>query len=102
MSDDEGYVHDPEAFDDGGQRRDGSADETDGSLLGVHPTAADRSFGWRGWTLVGLIVLAFVVAPAGIYLLPPGGEGYRFALILLPLFPALFLALGAVWATTRP
>ncbi|AGB15289.1 hypothetical protein Halru_0662 [Halovivax ruber XH-70] len=99
MSDDEGYVHDPATFDEAGERTD---DESDSTLTGVHPTSVDRTFGWRGWVLVGIIVLAFIVAPAGIYLLPPGAEGYRFALILFPLFPALLLAAGAVWATTRP
>ncbi|MFC3956761.1 hypothetical protein [Halovivax cerinus] len=112
MSEDQGYVHDPAAFDEDGERRESHSNDepgpngdgtgTDGSLTGVHPTATDRTFGWRGWALVGIIVLAFIVAPAAIYLLPPGAEGYRFALILLPLFPALVLAVGAVWATTRP
>ncbi|ELZ12199.1 hypothetical protein C479_05308 [Halovivax asiaticus JCM 14624] len=102
MSDDQGYVHDPAAFDEDGDRTDGASEESDDTLTGVHPTSIDRTFDWRGWVLVGIIALAFIVAPAGIYLFPPGAEGYRFALILLPLFPALLLASGAVWATTRP
>ncbi len=101
-SDDGGYVHDPAAFDADGDEEaagpadDGSADEP------VHPAAADREFDWRGWTLVGVLVFAFLVAPTAIYLFPPGAEGYRFALLILPLAPAVLLAVTAVWATTRP
>ncbi|WP_247731242.1 hypothetical protein [Halovivax limisalsi] len=106
MSDDEGYVHDPAAFDADGERRgeasDGSAERATDSRTGVHPTAADRTFGRRGWILVGVIVLAFVVAPLSIYVLTPEAEVYLMALIILPLFPAILLGLTAVWATTRP
>lgn len=106
MSDDDGYVHDPAAFNADGERRDeeadGSAERATDSRTGVHPTAADRTFGWRGWILVCVIVLAFVVAPLSIYLLTPDSEVYLLALIILPLFPAILLALTAVWATTRP
>ena len=80
-----------------------NAGETDDdSLTGVHPTAVDREFGQRGWILVAVIVLAFVIAPIGVMLVPPGGEGYLFALVLVPLIPAVVLAATAVWATTRP
>lgn len=104
-SDDGGYVHDPGAFDEGGQRRGSGADAgADGPSDGVddpaHPAAADREFDWRGWILVGVIVFAFIVAPATIILLPPAE--YLFGLIVLPLVPALLLAITAVWATTRP
>jgi len=68
----------------------------------VHPATADREFDWRGWTLVGVIVFAFLAAPTLIYLVPPGAEGYRFALLIVPLAPAILLAITAVWATTRP
>ncbi|SFB70897.1 hypothetical protein SAMN05444422_101370 [Halobiforma haloterrestris] len=100
-SDDGGYVHDPSAFDEDGEHRD-EADDADDGVETVHPAAADREFDWRGWTLVGVIVFAFVVAPAAIILVPPGSESYRFALLILPLAPALVLAVTAVWATTRP
>ncbi|WP_254762884.1 hypothetical protein [Natrinema marinum] len=96
-NDDGGYVHDPAAFDaDGDGEAAGSADDP------VHPEAADREFDWRGWALVGVIAFAFLVAPTAIYLVPPGAEGYRFALLILPLAPAVVLAVTAVWATTRP
>ncbi|ELY82812.1 hypothetical protein C487_00995 [Natrinema pallidum DSM 3751] len=101
-SDDGGYVHDPAAFDTDadGEQGDGPADG--GGDEPPHPATVDREFDWRGWVLVGVLCFAFLVAPAAIYLVPPGAEGYRFALLILPLVPALLLAITAVWATTRP
>lgn len=98
-SDDGGYVHDPGAFDEDGTRT--ASAEDDWVRNPDHPEASDREFDWRGWTVVGMIVLAFIVAPVAITFWPPG-VGYRFALLTLPLFPAFFLAVTAVWATTRP
>ncbi|WP_436347440.1 hypothetical protein [Natronorubrum sp. FCH18a] len=96
-SDDGGYVHDPAAFEE-----DGESDEGDNWLVNpAHPETADREFDWQGWVVVGMIVVAFIIAPAAILLWPPS-VGYRFALLTLPLFPAFFLAITAVWATTRP
>ncbi|AXR79269.1 hypothetical protein [Natrarchaeobaculum sulfurireducens] len=98
-SDDGGYVHDPSAFDEDGTRQEeGDDDWVDDP---AHPTTADREFDWRGWTLVGVIVFAFIVAPVAIVLWPPD-VGYLFALLILPLVPAVLLAITAVWATTRP
>lgn len=101
-SDDGGYVHDPAAFDADadGDRADERADEDSDDP--VHPARADREFDWRGWILVGVLCFAFLVAPTAIFLVPPGAEGYRFALLILPLAPAVLLAVTAVWATTRP
>ncbi|RKD95730.1 hypothetical protein [Halopiger aswanensis] len=114
-SDDGGYVHDPGAFDEDGERREPAgtadtdaaagerapdADRDDWVEDPIHPGMVDREFDWRGWTLVGVIVFAFLIAPATIILLPP--SNYRFALLILPLAPAVLLALTAVWATVRP
>ncbi|WP_246998837.1 hypothetical protein [Halosolutus gelatinilyticus] len=107
-SDDGGYVHDPSAFDENDARRESADDSLADSSSDdwvddpAHPDAADREFDWRGWVLVGVIFFAFVVAPATIILLPPSAEGYRFALLIVPLAPALLLAVTAIWATTRP
>jgi hypothetical protein len=68
----------------------------------VHPEASDREFGRRGWLLVGVLFVAFVVAPVTIYLVPPSASAYFTVLIVFPLLPALLLAAVAVWATTRP
>ncbi|MFP9190466.1 hypothetical protein [Natronosalvus vescus] len=105
-SDDAGYVHDPDAFDEDGNRRgDEATDRTgdDDAWLEepIHPESIDREFGRRGWILVGMIVLAFIVAPGMILLIPPD-TSYLFALLIIPLVPAVLLALTAVWATTRP
>ncbi len=107
-SSDDGYVHDPSGFDAEGDRvssesgSDSDSDADDGRFSEpVHPDVADRSFDWRGWVLVGVIVVAFIVAPLTILLWPPS-YNYFFALLILPLAPAFLLAATAVWATTRP
>ncbi len=105
-SDDGGYVHDPAAFDgpDGrGAETETAEGDSDGDWTDAprHPATAEREFDWRGWVLVGAIVLAFVVAPLSILLWPPH-LNYFVALLILPLLPAALLALTAVWATTRP
>ena len=97
-SDDSGYVHDPGAFDEDGNR---SASGDDATEYDVHTATVDREFDWRGWVVVGMIVVTFVLAPLAIYLWPPG-VGYHFAMVVLPLVPAVLLAITAVWATTRP
>jgi hypothetical protein len=84
MSDDEGYVYEP------------GMEETQ---VGAH---ADREFDWRGWTLVGTVVFAFLVAPAIIVLHPPDMLPFFVAYLVLPLFPAVLLGVVAVWAATRP
>lgn len=102
-SDDGGYVHDPAAFDANADEKRGGDEPADGDTDEPrHPAVADREFDWRGWILVGVLGFAFLVAPTAIYLVPPGAEGYRFALLILPLAPAVVLAITAVWATTRP
>ncbi len=110
-SDDGGYVHDPSTFDadgsvsdtdDGsGGRRPRDGEQADWVADPSHPESADREFDWRGWVLVGVIVFAFIVSPLAIVLWPPDFN-YLFALLILPLAPAVLLALTAVWATTRP
>ncbi|ELY99291.1 hypothetical protein [Natrialba asiatica] len=105
-SDDDGYVHDPTAFngpDDRGAETETAEADSDGEWTDAprHPATAEREFDWRGWILVGAIVLAFVVAPLSILLWPPH-LNYFVALLILPLLPAALLALTAVWATTRP
>jgi hypothetical protein len=90
----------------------GAGTGTDGSgeVAGGEPARGeDREFDWRGWTLVGMILLAFVVIPVTIFYVPRAGSvlaatglSYRDAFLFLPLVPALLLGLMAVWATTRP
>lgn len=87
MSDEEGYVHRP---DDDPYLREQAVDP------------ADREFDWQGWTLVGMVVLAFVVAPAIILFHPPDLLPFFVAYLVVPLLPAVLLGLVAVWATARP
>ena len=72
----------------------------------VHPEEVDREFDWRGWVLVGAIVVSFLVIPTIIVLYPHVGTmfGLSFwdAYLVLPMIPAVVLAAIAVWATTRP
>lgn len=96
--DDAGYVHDPGEFDASGER---DGDEGGAAVQRAPPTDADREFDWRGWVLVGVLVVALLVAPALIIWNPPGLP-YEAALLALPMVPALLLGLVAVWATTRP
>ena len=63
--------------------------------------SSDDEFGWRGWVLVGAILVAFVGAPLAIYFYPPGGAAYIPALVVLPLVPGVALAIIAVWAALR-
>lgn len=113
-----GYVHTPEGVEQKGESPSDTAGTTaqpsnttattrqavglDGEQDVVHPDAVEREFDWRGWVLVAVLFVAFVVAPLTIYLVPPGGEYYFTVLIVMPLVPAILLALVAVWATTRP
>ncbi|WP_255149030.1 hypothetical protein [Halorarius halobius] len=94
--DEDGYVHDPAAFD-----ADDAAD--------AKPRGEDREFGLRGWILVGWILVAFVVVPAYLFFFPRASEtlelfglGFRDTYLFVPLLPALVLGALAVWATTRP
>jgi hypothetical protein len=82
----------------------GIVSDGDGSDPGPAGAAsADSSsgdeFGPRGWLLLAAIVVAFVVVPLVIYFRPPGVP-FQFAYLVLPLVPAVLLALLAVWVTT--
>ena len=63
------------------------------------PAPDEREFGRRGWVLLAGMLVAFVIVPAIIYFRPPGVP-YVVAYLVLPLVPAVGLALLAVWATT--
>ncbi|MFO7927232.1 MAG: hypothetical protein ACQET5_01340 [Halobacteriota archaeon] len=87
-----------------GTDRDVSLPDDDSPI--VHPEAVDRTFDWRGWSLVGAIFVAFLLVPGLIYLYPhaPSNVGLSFwdTYLVLPMIPAIVLGLLAVWATTRP
>lgn len=88
--DEKGYVHRPS-----GSPRPSQAPPAD-------------EFDWRGWVLVGAIVVAFLVVPATLLYLPQAkgavaslGLTLRDAYLVLPLVPALVLGAIAVWAAVR-
>ncbi|MBV0900540.1 hypothetical protein [Haloarcula salina] len=88
---DGGYVHRPE----------GDADAS--------PDAGtDAEFGTSGWALVGMLVVAFLIVPGAILLLPAAqgiiralGLTLRDAYLTLPLIPAFALGAFAVWSALR-
>ncbi|ELZ66940.1 hypothetical protein C457_12924 [Haloferax prahovense DSM 18310] len=61
-------------------------------------------FGDRGWVLVGVVALCFLVIPGAVYLVPSlpamAGLPYLAAMLALPMLPALALGLVAVWSMT--
>jgi hypothetical protein len=68
----------------------------------------ESEFDWRGWLLVGVVVVAFVVAPVSILALPAAqsliaslGLTLRDAYLVVPLVPAFLLGAVAVWAAVR-
>jgi hypothetical protein len=67
----------------------------------VHPESVDREFDWRGWVVVVVVAVSFLVVPVVIVYRPPSLP-YWTALLALPMLPALLLGAAAVWGTTRP
>ncbi|UPW01164.1 hypothetical protein M0R88_03445 [Halorussus gelatinilyticus] len=108
------YTHRPGSVEDERQRdRSGGGD--DGASAGEnpdrpydgdpdHPGApverGTEEWDWRGWVLVGVMTLCFLVIPATIWVLPPV-RPFRFAYLVLPLIPALLLGATAVWSAQR-
>ena len=79
---DEGYVHTPDAADDGDD-------------------AAGESGGPSGWLLVGVVTLATLVIPGLIYIYPTvlaDHVPFLVAMLALPFIPALLLGGVGVWA----
>ena len=67
--------------------------------------ATEESLGWRGWVLVGALIVSMVVIPWTIIALPRAqgflaslGLGWRDAYLFLPMVPAVGLGLLSVWA----
>jgi hypothetical protein len=86
----EGYVHDP------------------GSVRPHQAPPSESGFDWRGWLLVGVVVVSFLVVPAAILYLPRAqgliaglGLSLRDTYLVLPLIPAFLLGAVAVWAAVR-
>jgi len=93
---------------------DGGDAATDGDGGYVHrpsgepPATGEREFDWRGWVLVGTVVVAFLVIPVALVALPTAqsfveslGLSLRDAYLVLPLVPAFALGAVAVWSAVR-
>lgn len=67
-----------------------------------------EEFDWRGWTLVGIILVSFLIIPAAILYLQQAQEfvtslglSLRQAYLVLPMIPAILLGITAIWAAVR-
>jgi hypothetical protein len=109
VSEDDGYVHEPGAEGESGAdpAGDGAARVDDAQPRNT-PDPSDAEFDWRGWLLVAAVVLAFLVVPGVLYLLPTVqsavadlGLGLRHTYLVLPLVPAFLLGVIAVWSAVR-
>jgi hypothetical protein len=109
---------DAEGDDVGSDAEDGAApserEQPDGYVhrpagdVRPHQAPPDGTFDWRGWVLVGVVLVAFLAVPAAILFLPQArgfvaslGLTLRDAYLVLPLVPAFLLGATAVWAALR-
>lgn len=70
--------------------------------------ATPDSFDWRGWLVVVMVFVTFVVVPAFVLYLPEAhwvltaiGFSRRQAYVVFPMVPAIVLGVTAVWAAVR-
>ena len=84
---------------------DGTGDESQPPRY--HPPSQER-FDWRGWVLVAVLVVSFLVVPGAILYLPYAqgtisalGMSWRQAYLALPMIPAILLGAVAIWAAVR-
>lgn len=100
-ADSDGYVHRPGAITDD-EGPDGATDAGVDTSEGSDAADSDGEFGPRGWLLVAVVFVGFLVVPGIIYLRPatPGEAGLPFvvAMLVLPLVPAALLGATAVWS----
>ncbi len=61
---------------------------------------SDADLGRRGWLLVAVVVISFLVVPGTILVNPPSIP-FRVAFLVLPLVPAVLLGATAVWVALR-
>jgi len=89
---------------------DGTTDAADADRARRPHYAPPRheAFDWRGWVLVGVVVVSFLVVPGMILYLPHAqsfveslGLTLRAAYLALPMIPAILLGATAVWAAVR-
>ncbi|WP_336328179.1 hypothetical protein [Halovenus sp. HT40] len=76
-----------------------------GRPKGVEPA---EEMDWRGWFLVGAVLVCFLVIPVLILFIPQAqsllgslGLTVRQAYLAMPMIPAILLGITAVWAALR-
>ncbi|MFT4946403.1 MAG: hypothetical protein ACI8TL_000638 [Natronomonas sp.] len=76
-----------------------------GRPKGVEPA---EKMDWRGWLLVGAVLVCFLVIPVLILFIPQAqsllsslGLTLRQAYLAMPMIPAILLGITAVWAALR-
>jgi len=86
---------------------DGAGAAPAGRSTAARPRQAPPAdgFGWRGWVLVGMVILSLIAIPAAMLVLPAArnvvaslGLTLRDAYLVLPLPAALLLGAVAVWS----
>lgn len=109
---DDPYVHEPGAGRASTDASDAESDDAGADRSGGYPRNTpgdtDAEFDWRGWLLVAAVVMAFLVVPGILYILPAAGGaiaslglGFRHTYLVLPLVPAFLLGAIAVWSAVR-
>ncbi len=85
-----------------------SATAPGNTAITKHKPPEQEGFDWRGWLLVGVVVLAFLVVPAIVLFLPQlhgvlsqAGLSLTQTYLIFPMVPALLLGGIAVWAAVR-
>ena len=83
------------------------SDESDDKYVHRPATSSsesNREFGWRGWVLVGALVVSFLIVPWALILLSSArdavaavGLPWRETFLVVPLIPALGLGVLGVW-----
>ena len=94
------YTHRPGKVEGDRNDRDDRGPE---EAVADHSAPVERGreeWDWRGWVLVGVVVVCFLVIPATILILPPV-RPFKFAYLVLPLIPAFLLGAVAVWSAQR-
>jgi len=94
---------------DTGESSGASANQTEHRQTG-RPTSVEpaEEMDWRGWLLVGAVLICFLVIPVLILFIPQAqsllgslGLTRRQAYLAMPMIPAILLGLTAVWAALR-
>lgn len=91
-----------------GDGADGRAADGPARSPGTARAAGSPEFDWRGWALVGAILVAFFLVPLAVLYLPAAQEFIRSlgltmrdGYLVLPLLPAFGLGALAVWSAVR-